>query len=87
MELMTGNFHGMCGYGSNLIHKFDATGKLLQTVGGKGNGEGQFSTCHGVTLDTRGKEPLLLVCDREGRRLVHHGLDLDFKGVGVEACS
>jgi len=76
-----GNFYVVCGYGSNLIHKFDATGKLLKTAGGRGREDGKFITCHGITLDTRGKEPLLLICDRENRRLVHFDLDLNFKGV------
>ena len=66
-----GNIFVVCGYGSNLIHKFDAKGKLLKTAGGPGKGDGQFTTCHGVTLDSRSGTPLLLVCDRENRRLVH----------------
>lgn len=76
-----GNIFVVCGYGSNLIHQFDATGKLLKTAGGKGEGPGQFTTCHGITLDERSGEPLLLICDRENRRLVHMDLDLNFKGV------
>ena len=79
-----GNFYVVCGYGSNLIHKFDAKGKLLKTAGGRGKGDGQFVTCHGITLDTRSGSPLLLVCDRENRRLVHLDLDLNFKGVHSE---
>ncbi|MGJ8724725.1 MAG: 6-bladed beta-propeller [Roseibacillus sp.] len=76
-----GNIYVVCGYGSNLIHKFDAEGVLLKTAGGRGAAEGQFVTCHGITLDTRSGEPLLLVCDRENRRLVHMDLELNFKGV------
>jgi len=80
-----GSIYGACGYGSNLIHKFDATGKLIKTGGGKGKAsDNLFQTCHGITLDTRKKDqPLLLVCDRENRRLVH--LDLDLNWVGVHA--
>ncbi|MGC6465337.1 MAG: 6-bladed beta-propeller [Akkermansiaceae bacterium] len=76
-----GHFYVVCGYGSNLIHKFDATGKLVKSAGGRGKGDGQFQTCHGIALDTRSGSPLLLICDRENRRLVHFGLDLNFKGV------
>jgi hypothetical protein len=79
-----GNIFVVCGYGSNLIHKFDAKGKLLKTAGGPGKGDGQFTTCHGVTLDSRSGTPLLLVCDRENRRLVHLDLDLNFKSVHSE---
>lgn len=76
-----GSFYVVCGYGSNLVHKFDAKGALLKTAGGRGKEDGQFVTCHGITLDTRSGEPLLLICDRENRRLVHLDLDLNFKGV------
>ena len=69
------------GYGKSLIHKYDASGKYLKTFGGKGNGDGQFQTCHGIALDTRGEKPLLLVCDRENRRLVHMDLDGNFVAV------
>ncbi|MBK1832694.1 NHL repeat-containing protein [Roseibacillus ishigakijimensis] len=76
-----GHFYVACGYGSNLIHKFDASGKILKTAGGRGAEDGKFTTCHGISLDTRGEAPLLLVCDRENRRLVHLDLELNFKGV------
>ncbi len=79
-----GNIYVVCGYGSNLIHKFDASGKILKTAGGRGKGDGQFTTCHGISLDTRSGKPLLLVSDRENRRLVHLDLDLNFVGVHTE---
>jgi hypothetical protein len=71
------------GYGAQMIHKFDATGKLLKSFGGKGNGDGQFNTCHGLTIDTRFGAPRLLVADRENRRLCH--LDLEGNWIGVHA--
>jgi hypothetical protein len=78
-----GSIFAAMGYGSQLIHKFDATGKILKTFGGKGNGDGQFNTCHGLAIDTRFGEPRLLVADRENRRLCH--LDLDGGWIGVHA--
>jgi len=71
------------GYGSNRIHQFDAQGKLLKSIGGKGTGEGKFKTCHGLALDTRFGKPRLLVADRENRRLVH--LDLEGNWIGVHS--
>ncbi len=71
------------GYGSNMIHKFDATGKILKSFGGKGPDEKQFDTPHGLAIDTRFGEPRLLVVDREKRRLVH--LDLEGNWIGVYA--
>ena len=66
------------GYGLSLIHKFDATGKYLKTFGGKGKEDGKFMTSHGIAIDSRNGTPLLLVCDRENRRLVHLDLDGNF---------
>jgi hypothetical protein len=71
------------GYGAQFIHKFDAAGKHLKTFGGKGNGDGQTNTSHGLAIDTRFGAPRLLVCDRENRRLVH--FDLEGNWIGVHA--
>ncbi|MFN7141868.1 MAG: 6-bladed beta-propeller, partial [Limisphaerales bacterium] len=69
------------GYGKSVIHKFDLTGRYIKTFGVKGPETGQFQTCHGLSLDTRYKKPLLLVCDRENRRLQHFDLDGNFVAV------
>ena len=71
------------GYGASVIHMFGADRKYLKTIGTKGEGEGQFRTCHGIALDTRFGTPRLLVADRENKRVVH--LDLDGKWLGVVA--
>lgn len=76
-----GSIFAACGYGSQKIHKFDATGKLLKSFGEKGKGDGQFNTCHGLWVDTRFEPARLLVADRENRRLVHHDLDGNFIGI------
>ena len=78
-----GSVFAAMGYGSQMIHKFDATGKLLKSFGGKGKGDGTFDTCHGLAIDTSFGEPRLLVVDRENRRLCH--LDLDGNWIGVHA--
>ncbi|MBI5693628.1 MAG: 6-bladed beta-propeller [Verrucomicrobia bacterium] len=71
------------GYGASVIHVYSAQQKYLKTIGTRGEGDGQFKTCHGIALDTRFGAPLLLVCDRENRRLVH--LDLEGKFVRTVA--
>jgi DNA-binding beta-propeller fold protein YncE len=71
------------GYGASVIHVFDAGRKYLKTIGTRGEGDGQFKTCHGLALDERFAAPLLLVCDRENRRLVH--LDLEGRFVRTVA--
>jgi hypothetical protein len=53
----------------------------LPPNGEKGNREGQLDCSHRLALDVRYQQPLLLVCDRENRRLCH--FDLDGKYVGT----
>jgi DNA-binding beta-propeller fold protein YncE len=73
------------GYGQNWVHVFDAKNqKYIKSFGGKGKEPGQFTTCHGIALDKRGPKPLLLVCDRENRRLQHFDLDGNFVAVVTE---
>jgi DNA-binding beta-propeller fold protein YncE len=79
-----GRIYVVDGYGRNWIHQFDAAGKYVKSFGGPGNGPGQFKTCHGIGLDTRGEKPLLLICDRENRRLQHFDLDGNFVAVVIE---
>jgi hypothetical protein len=68
------------GYGASVMHLYSPDRKWLRVIGAKGKGDGEFSTCHGLALDTRyGGAPLLLVADRANRRLVH--LDLEGKYV------
>jgi sugar lactone lactonase YvrE len=62
------------GYGTSLIHEFDADRKWVKSFGGAGQEDGKVQTCHGIAIDARGKAPLLLVCDRENRRLVRFDL-------------
>ncbi len=57
------------GYGANLIHRYDAQGKWQSCFGGVGDGEGTFKTAHGLWIDRRGKEPVIVVTDR-----AHHTL-------------
>lgn len=66
------------GYGTSLIHKYDKDRKYLKSFAGAGKEDGKVQTCHGLAIDTRSGKPLLLVCDRENRRLVHFDLDGKF---------
>jgi sugar lactone lactonase YvrE len=63
------------GYGTSLIHRFDRERKWVKSFAGAGTEDGKVNTCHGLAIDERGKTPLLLVCDRENRRLVRFDLD------------
>ena len=72
------------GYGASLVHQFDPQRRYLKSFGGADAGEGQLRNCHGLTLDTRGPNPLLLISDRRNRRLVHFDLAGNFAGVVAE---
>jgi hypothetical protein len=68
------------GYGDSRIFCFDKNGEYRREWGGKGAADGLFDCCHGLAVDTRYDQPLLLVCDRENRRLCHFDFDGKFVG-------
>jgi hypothetical protein len=63
------------GYGSYTISQYDSGGKYIRTFGGAGKEPGQLACPHGLIVDTRGKEPVLLVADRTNNRLQTFTLD------------
>ena len=54
------------GYGNACVHRFSASGELLQSWGRPGNGAGEFSTPHSVWVD---RSDRVLVADRENDRV------------------
>lgn len=78
-----GSIYIAIGYGSNFLHKFDAEGRLIKTFGGKGTGDGQCNTAHGLAIDHRFDPPRVMVADRENGRVTH--FDLDGNWIGVVA--
>ena len=66
------------GYGDSRLFRFDHAGNYRGSVGGKGKDEGMFDCSHGLAVDMRYDQPLLLVCDRENRRLCHFDFDGKF---------
>ncbi len=62
------------GYGRNYIHVYKPDGTYLRTFGGSGKAAGHMRTPHGLMVDTRGKEPLLVVADRSNARLQYFTL-------------
>ncbi len=62
-----GDLYVADGYGSQWILQFDAAGKFIRKFGGKSAqpvNQGKFLQAHGVALDTRGAEPLLVASER-----------------------
>jgi 6-bladed beta-propeller len=66
------------GYGDSRIFIFDKAGNYKASFAGKGDTDGRCNCCHGLTVDMRYDQPLLMVCDRENRRLSHYDFDGKF---------
>jgi hypothetical protein len=66
------------GYGDSRLFRFNKKGEYKASYSGKGTAEGLLNCSHGLAVDTRYDQPLLLVCDRENRRLCHFDFDGKF---------
>src|SRR5580704_14777630 len=66
------------GYGDSRIFRFDSKGQYKASYGSKGSADGSLNCSHGLAVDTRYDQPLLLVCDRENRRLCQFDFDGKF---------
>jgi len=66
------------GYGDSRLFRFDSQGNFKSSYSGKGAADGLMNCSHGMAVDTRYDQPLLLICDRENRRLCHFDFDGKF---------
>jgi hypothetical protein len=60
------------GYGSWRIHRYDADGNWISSFGkpsDENDADGTFDTPHGIWIDDRGDEALVVVADRANKRL------------------
>ncbi|MEZ4774613.1 MAG: twin-arginine translocation signal domain-containing protein [Bacteroidia bacterium] len=57
-----GDIYVADGYGSQWILQYSATGEFIRKFGGKGDGESQFETAHGVCIDSRNPANPTLLC-------------------------
>jgi hypothetical protein len=73
--LPSGAFYVADGYGQSYIHQYNAKAEYVRTWGGPGEEPGKLRCPHGITVDTRGPEPLVLVADRANVRLQYFTLD------------
>ncbi|HEX6546967.1 MAG TPA: hypothetical protein VF023_11705 [Bryobacteraceae bacterium] len=64
-----GDFYVGDGYGSSYILQYNKDGKYIRTFGGLGSEDGQLNCPHGLIVDTRGPEPILMVADRGNHRI------------------
>jgi DNA-binding beta-propeller fold protein YncE len=63
------------GYGQSYIHQYTSKGQYIRSWGGVGQKEGQLQCPHGISIDTRGSEPVLYVADRGNNRIQVFTLD------------
>ena len=63
------------GYGKGFIHLFGADGQWKKVITKPGSGKGETNCPHGLGIDPRGKEPMLVVADRGNRRIQVLSLD------------
>ncbi|MBO6574454.1 MAG: hypothetical protein JJ896_03485 [Rhodothermales bacterium] len=61
-----GDIYVADGYGSQFVLQFSPTGDFIRKFGGSGNEDAQFSTVHGVAIDTRGGAEPTLICTSRG---------------------
>lgn len=67
------------GYATDLVHRFDATGKYLTTFGGKA-APYNFATLHKIALDTRFDPARIVGVSRTDGRVVHMSLEGEYMG-------
>jgi hypothetical protein len=75
-----GDIYVTDGYASDYVHRFDRTGKYLQSFGGK-QAPYSFNTLHKLAIDTRFTPARIIAVDRANDRVVHMSLDGGFLGV------
>ncbi len=63
------------GYGSYYVNQYNSKAEYIRTFGGKGAEAGQLNEPHGIWVDTRGADPVLVVADRRNNRLQRFTLD------------
>ena len=63
------------GYGLSWIHQYNAKCEYIRSWGGKGKEAGKLDCPHGIWMDTRGTQPVIVVADRSNARLQTFSLD------------
>lgn len=64
-----GDLYVADGYGSYYINHYNHEGEYINTYGGRGSDPGHFKEPHGIWVDNRTSNPILIVADRRNNRL------------------
>jgi hypothetical protein len=70
-----GDIYVADGYGQSIIHQYSKETDYIRSFGSKGAGSGELNCPHGLIVDTRGAQPVLLIADRANVRLQTFSLD------------
>lgn len=70
-----GNIYVADGYGSSYVNVYMPDGKYIKTFGGKGSEAGRLDCPHGIVLDTRPAQPILMIADRTNHRIQTFNLE------------
>jgi len=64
------------GYGSQWILQYSSSGEFIRKFGGRGDGDSEFSTAHGVTVDARADgDPTLVITSRGHNAFKRYTMD------------
>ncbi len=65
-----GDIYVADGYGSSFVHQYTKDGKFVRFFGGGGSKDiGKLNSPHGIFIDKRSGDPLIVVADRSNSRL------------------
>jgi hypothetical protein len=63
------------GYGSSYINQYNSNGKYIRTFGGPGKDAGLLLCPHGIMIDTRGPDAIVVIADRTNKRIQRFTLE------------
>jgi hypothetical protein len=63
------------GYGSYYVNHYNSKTEYIRSFGGRGSEAGKLNEPHGIWMDTRASQPVLVVADRRNNRLQRFTLD------------
>ena len=67
-----GDIYVADGYGSSFVHQYTKEGKFVRLFGGgKSKDIGKLNCPHGIFIDKRSGEPLIVIADRGNKRLAY----------------
>ena len=70
-----GDIYVADGYGSSFINQYNRKGQFIRTFGGHGSQSGQLACPHGLIIDKRGDQTVLMVADRGNNRIQNFTLE------------